>query len=112
MDKEFIADRLTELLKQRNITANKLSTMCDVSQTAISQIMRAKKCPTVETLNMLCVALDITLSEFFSDAEPEIKERFDALHQLVDEVPEERREEVRRFIEFTIQQHKREEGQL
>ena len=112
MDKEFIANRLAELLKYQNITANKLSTMCDVSQTAISQILRAKKCPTVETLNMLCVALGISMSEFFADSDPgqpEEDQRFDALHQLIEEVPEERRDEVRRFLEFTIQQHKREE---
>lgn len=110
MDKEFIANRLAELLKHQNITANKLSTMCDVSQTAISQILRAKKCPTVETLNMLCVALGVSMSEFFSDTAPEpTAQRFDALHQLIEEVPEERRDEVRRFLEFTIQQHKREE---
>lgn len=69
MDKEAIAERLSYFLKQRNITANRLSTMCEVSQTAISQILRAKKCPTVETLSILCSALGITLAEFFTDHE-------------------------------------------
>lgn len=72
MDKEAIAERLSYFLKQRNITANRLSTMCEVSQTAISQILRAKKCPTVETLSILCSALGITLAEFFTDHETDV----------------------------------------
>lgn len=104
-----ISQRLKEHLENKQITQYYLAKASEVTPAYVSQIISGAKTPTLETIKKFCDVMGVSLSEFFSDAEPEIKDRFDSLHKLVDEVPEERREEVRRFIEFTIRQHKREE---
>ena len=104
-----VSKRLQELMDKYGFSQYRLCKESGLNQSSISRYLSGQNSPTAEQLDRICNAIGITLSEFFSGFEPEIKDRFDALHQLVDEVPEERREEVRRFIEFTIQQHKKKE---
>lgn len=107
-----VSKRLQELMDKYGFSQYRLCKESGLNQSSISRYLSGQNSPTAEQLDRICNAIGITLSEFFSGVEPEIKDRFDSIHKLVDKVPEDRREEVRRFIEFTIQQHKREEGQL
>lgn len=110
-----IAKRLKECLESKNMTQYALAKSAGVTPAYISQIISGGKTPTIETIEKLCSAMGITLSEFFAGNDvPAVSidtkaSRFDTLHQLVDEVPADRQEEVRRFIEFTIEQHKKRE---
>lgn len=111
-----IAKRLNDLCNQRGLTGYRLAKLSGVPQAQLHQYMAGQKSPGIQVLEKICSGLDISISDFFSGDEftssesTEKNQRFDALHQLVDEVPEERREEVRRFIEFTIEQHKNKNG--
>lgn len=59
--------RIKQLCKQRGISINKLSTMSDVKQSTLDNIIRGlTKNPRVKTLHKLSIAFNMTLSEFLN----------------------------------------------
>lgn len=73
-----IQRRIRELCDERNITVNKLATICGITQSTINNILsRRTTKPTVSTIKKICDGLDITLSEFFDT------DYFDSLEQEV-----------------------------
>lgn len=70
--------RISELCQARNITINKLGTICGVTQSTIKNIMYGRNGATVSTIKKLCDGLEIDIIEFFNtdlfkDLEQEIK---------------------------------------
>jgi transcriptional regulator with XRE-family HTH domain len=61
-----IPQRLQYFLDKKGLTANSLSKKTDVSQTMISGILRGERNPSVLTLELICDALGVTLSDFFA----------------------------------------------
>ena len=75
---EAIINRIKELCKQRNITANRLSTISAVPQATIKSILNGEsKNPGAVTIKKLCDGFEITLGEFFNTPE------FDRLEQEI-----------------------------
>ncbi|MCI5945948.1 MAG: helix-turn-helix transcriptional regulator [Oscillospiraceae bacterium] len=75
---QAIQRRIRELCDERNITVNKLATICGITQSTINNILsRRTTKPTVSTIKKICDGLDITLSEFFDT------DYFDSLEQEV-----------------------------
>lgn len=76
---EAVRERILQLCQQRDITVNKLSTMCGVTQSTINNIVsKRNNSTTVATVKKLCDGLGITIEEFFDcelfqDLEQEIK---------------------------------------
>lgn len=61
-----VRKRIRELCTQRDITINKLATICGITQSTINNIFtREKAKPTVSTIKKICDGLEITLSDFF-----------------------------------------------
>lgn len=70
---DTIADRIIDLCDERKITLNKLATICGITQSTLSNIIRGNsKKPTVSTIKKVCDGLGMSLSEFFDT--PEFKE--------------------------------------
>lgn len=70
--------RIKELCRERNITVNKLSMICGITQSTLNNIFtRADNKPTVSTIKKICDGLNITLYEFFDS------EYFNGLEQEV-----------------------------
>ena len=71
--------RIIELCSERNITVNKLATICGVTQSTLNNIVSGRnKSTNVSTIKKLCDGLEITKQEFlnsnvFIDLEQEIK---------------------------------------
>ncbi len=71
--------RIIELCHQRNITVNKLSTICGITQSTLNNIISGRNnSPTLSTIKKICDGLEITIhdffkSEIFDDLEQEIK---------------------------------------
>ena len=71
--------RIIELCDERNITINKLSTMCGINQSTLNNIISGRnKSMTVSTVKKICDGLNITIrdffeSEIFDDLEQEVK---------------------------------------
>lgn len=62
-----VAERLRELRTRLGISQNQLAKRSGVAQTAVSYIEREGGKPTIDTLELLCKGLGITLAEFFTD---------------------------------------------
>jgi transcriptional regulator with XRE-family HTH domain len=64
--KDAVALRILELCEKNNITINKLSTICGITQSTLNNIVRGEsRNPTVSTVKKICDGLGMSLSEFF-----------------------------------------------
>lgn len=64
--KDAVALRILELCEKNNITINKLSTICGITQSTLNNIVRGgSRNPTVSTVKKICDGLGMSLSEFF-----------------------------------------------
>ena len=62
-----VAERIRFFREQKGITVNKLANLAGISQSFLREIELGNKKPTVETISLLCDALNITLRDFFDD---------------------------------------------
>ena len=73
---QAVRNRILSLCGQRQISINKLATLCALPPSSIKNILYGKsQNPKLLTIKMICDGLDITLGEFFSTPE------FDQLEQ-------------------------------
>ena len=76
---EAVRLRILELCKENNITVNRLSTICGITQSTLNNIISGRNSTTtVSTIQKICDGLEITIVDFFSsplfiDVEQEIK---------------------------------------
>ena len=75
-------ERLRQLLEDRGWTEYRLSKECGLSQSTIGNIYRRNTTPSIDTLEIICKAFGITLSQFFAETDmveltPELKSLFD-----------------------------------
>ena len=60
--------RIISLCKEKNITVNKLSTVCGISQSTLNNIVSGRNnSTTVSTVKKICDGLEITVQDFFDD---------------------------------------------
>ena len=59
---------------EKDLSQEQLAERCDMDQTYLSQIERAKRQPSLKTLRRIAGALGLTLSDLFRDAEVREKE--------------------------------------
>ena len=63
---EAIITRIYDICTNKNITLNKLSTICGITQSTLNNIVSKKSLkPTVSTIKKICDGTDMTLSDFF-----------------------------------------------
>lgn len=66
--KDVISKKLLKICSERNISVNKLATMCCLTQSTIQNIIDGNSSnPKVLTIVRICDGLNITLKEFFDD---------------------------------------------
>ena len=71
-----VRNRILQLCGEREISINKLATICALPPSSIKNILYCNsQNPKIITIKMICDGLGITLGEFFSTPE------FDALEQ-------------------------------
>ena len=64
---EAVKMRILELCQQNNITLNKLSTICGITQSTLNNIIsRHTATTTISTIQKICDGLEITILDFFS----------------------------------------------
>ncbi len=70
-----VRNRILSLCGQRDISINKLATLCALPPSSIKNILYGKsQNPKLQTIQMICDGLDITLAQFFDT------EEFNSLH--------------------------------
>lgn len=63
-----IAQKILNIIKEKDITINKLATICCLTQSTVDSLINGKsKNPKLLTIVRICDGLNITLEEFFSD---------------------------------------------
>ena len=62
---KYIADKITSLCEKRNISKYRLSQLSGISQSSLGRIMAQENLPSLITLEKICTALGVTLSQFF-----------------------------------------------
>lgn len=73
-----VRNRILALCGEREISINRLATLCALPPSSIKNILYGKsQNPKLLTIKMICDGLDITLGEFFSTPE------FDSLEQEI-----------------------------
>ena len=73
-----VRNRILRLCEERNISINRLATLCALPPSSIKNILYGKsRNPKLLTIKLICDGLDITLGEFFSTPE------FDGLEQEI-----------------------------
>lgn len=76
--------RLQKLLNERGWSEYKLAKMAGLNESTISNIYRRNTVPTIATLEAICHAFGITLSEFFATDDTEIVEVTPQTKELLD----------------------------
>lgn len=77
-----IRERLIQLQKQRGWSDYKIAKEAGLSPNTVSNICKRGNVPSLATLELLCKAFGITMSQFFAESDiieitPEMKELFD-----------------------------------
>ena len=76
---EAVKYRILELCQKNEITVNKLSYLCGMTQSTLNNIVSGRNnTTTISTIKKICDGLEITIQEFFNsplfdDLEQEIK---------------------------------------
>lgn len=81
-------DRLRKLMKEREWTEYRLSKECGLSESTLANIFRRNTVPSITTLETICDAFGITLSQFFAEGEmveltPDLKVLFENWVSLI-----------------------------
>lgn len=75
---DAVRDRILRLCEERNMTINRLASVCALPPSSIKNILYGKsRNPKLMTIKLICDGLGITLGEFFST------EEFNALEQEI-----------------------------
>lgn len=61
--------RIKQLLEERKWSEYRLAKECGISQSIITNMFRRNNAPTLPTLELICNALDISLSQFFLEGD-------------------------------------------
>lgn len=67
MDRKAIGKKIEKLRKERGMSQARLANEAGLSPSYIPDLEKGLKCPTVETLDNICYALNVSLCEFFSE---------------------------------------------
>lgn len=65
MDSVLLSKRIKELREAKGYTVNKLASRAGISQSFLRDIELGNKKPTIDTLDAICWALDISMKDFF-----------------------------------------------
>jgi DNA-binding Xre family transcriptional regulator len=75
---EAVKLRILELCNEKKITVNRLSTLCGITQSPLSNIISGRnQSTTVSTVKKICDGLEISVTSFFSSS------LFDELEQEI-----------------------------
>lgn len=62
---QIICKRIADLIRIRNLTIEQLAYQSGISKGGLSEIVRGMKEPSNYTIMKICIAINITMSEFF-----------------------------------------------
>ncbi|WP_371367664.1 hypothetical protein SRRS_15220 [Sporomusa rhizae] len=94
-----IGERIRELRKSKNITASSLANQIGVAQSFISSIENGTKKCSLETLDAICTALNVSLADFFKEDTSEISPEMQRLLDASKNLTQKQRDLITEFLE-------------
>lgn len=94
-----IGKRIIELRQQLGWSQYRLYKEAKIGQATLSQIESGLKSPNVVTLQKICDALNITLSDFFTGKEPELRPELQRLLETAKKLTPEQTEQLQKLLE-------------
>ena len=64
---EYIAGNIKDLCKKRHVSKYRLAQLTGIAQSSLGRIIANESTPSLQTIEKICSALDVTLSQFFQD---------------------------------------------
>ena len=65
-DADYVSSHLLQLLKERNLTINRIATLAGLRQSTVNAMFDgSSKRPTISTIRKVCSALGISVHDFF-----------------------------------------------
>jgi transcriptional regulator with XRE-family HTH domain len=64
---EYVAGNINDLCKKRHVSKYRLAQLTGIAQSSLERIIANESTPSLQTLEKICSALDVTLSQFFQD---------------------------------------------
>ncbi|TMV49401.1 helix-turn-helix transcriptional regulator [Paenibacillus mesophilus] len=98
------AKRLTHFREASGLSKNQLSIKSGVSQPYIGDIESGKKKPTIDTIERLCEALGVTLSQFFSSIDDSLPPDIQQLIETTKKLPPEERKALNEYLNIRLSQ--------
>ena len=83
MREEYVLEKGSQLLKERNWTLYRLAKEADISYSTLSNTFHRNNVPSVSTVMRICEGFGITLSEFFDEGGTVIKQLTTSDQKLV-----------------------------
>lgn len=62
---ELVISRLYDLMREKNLTVNRISNLAGLTPSTLSSIIARKTVPRIDILHALCDVLDISVRDFF-----------------------------------------------
>ena len=95
-----VLKRILDLRLERGWSEYRLSVESEIPQTTISSWFRKQICPTLPSIEKICKAYNITLSQFFSEASESVAltEKQTALVKLFSRLDEKQQELLLSFL--------------
>lgn len=97
-----IAERIIHLRTEKGYSTNRLSQIAEIGQATLREIEIGKKSPNIITLEKICKALEISLSDFFVE-----DDTIPATHDdnEIDNLPDHIKKELDLAKEFILYKH-------
>ena len=99
------ASRIRQLRMMKDFSQEELALIAGINPAYLGHIERGLKCPTIDTINKIAMALGITLSEFFAfdDMPNGNKYALSRIEAVIRNIPEETAEKVVTLVEITAE---------
>lgn len=96
-----VNEKLRKMLKNRGWTEYKMSKYSGLSESTVGNIFSRNTVPSIATLESICKAFGITLSQFFADDDSELVEMNEDLKELFNDwvsLSKEQKDAVRQLL--------------
>ena len=103
----IVAERLKQLRQDQGIRLTDLAQKVNMSHSYLSEIEQGKKIPSFKKLELLCSALGITLSDFFSVDKKPIPIDLLNLHELSGQLQPHQIKMLTEIVEALVEKNKR-----
>lgn len=103
----IVAERLKQVRHERGIKLIDLAKKVNMSHSYLSEIEQGKKIPSFKKLALICTALGITLSDFFSTEKEPIPYELLNLYELSKQLQPRHIEMFTELIEALVEKNKK-----